>query len=389
MSAVLDDPAVIQRIFDHIDRETTDLSDVWSLVPVEHYRSPERFASERAVFHRWPTPFCPSAALPEPGSFVAREAAGTPLLAVRGKDGRVRAFRNACRHRGMRVADGSGCAKAFVCRYHGWTYGLDGHLQHVPHAHGFPGLDPAATGLVPVEVTETRGLVFVRQTHGLGDAGLEELPPLVPEHFRLVRVSEQELPVNWKLVMDGFLEGYHIRSTHRDTFYPVQFDNLTVVETFGRNHRVTFPYRTIDKLRDVPPEERRVDGRVLTFVYHLFPNVILATFPEQMKLVAVEPLAHDRMKFVVYTLTGRREDETDGMKEVERAGDFSNAGAIEDAAVALGIQRGLESGANEFFELGRFEGALTDFHRSLDDAIEACRREPAGGGARSIEVFGS
>jgi phenylpropionate dioxygenase-like ring-hydroxylating dioxygenase large terminal subunit len=375
MSAVLDDPAVIQRIFDHIDRETTDLSDVCSRVPVEHYRSAERFASERTVFRRWPTPFCPSAALPEPGSYVAREAAGTPLLAVRGKDGGIRAFRNACRHRGTQLTDGSGCAKAFVCRYHGWTYDLDGRLQHVPHEHGFPGLDKAASGLVPVEATEVGGLVFVRQEPGLEGADLTGLPPLVPPDFRLVGVAEQELPVNWKIVMDGFLEGYHIRSTHRDTFYPVQFDNLNVVETFGRNHRITFPYRSIDKLRAVPPEDRRADGRVLTFVYHLFPNVILATFPEQLKMVAVEPLAPDRMKFVIYTLTGRREHEVAGLKEVERASKFSNAGAVEDAAVALGIQRGLASGANEFFELGRFEGALTDFHRSLDEAIEASRRK--------------
>jgi phenylpropionate dioxygenase-like ring-hydroxylating dioxygenase large terminal subunit len=294
---------------------------------------------------------------------------------VRSKDGAVRAFRNACRHRGTQIADGSGCAKAFVCRYHGWTYGLDGRLQHVPHEHGFPGLDKETSGLVPVEATEASGLVFVRQEAGLEGADIAELPPLVPPDYRLVGTAETELPVNWKIVMDGFLEGYHIRSTHRDTFYPVQFDNLNVVETFGRNHRIAFPYRSIDKLRAVPPDERRADGRVLTFVYHLFPNVIVATFPEQLKVVVVEPLASDRMKFVIYTLTGRREHEADALKEVERASAFSNAGAIEDAAVALGIQRGLASGANEFFELGRFEGALTDFHRSLDETIETCRKK--------------
>ena len=61
------------------------------------------------------------------------------------------------------------------------------------------------------------------------------------------------MPANWKIVVEGFLEGYHIRSTHRETFYPVQFDNLNVVETFGRNSRIAFPYRRINKLRDVPP----------------------------------------------------------------------------------------------------------------------------------------
>src|SRR5205085_6324001 len=123
-----------------------------------------------------------SAALPESGSYVARDAAGTPIVAVRGADGRARAFRNACRHRGTPVAAGAGCEKAFVCRYHGWTYGLDGALRHVPHEYGFPGLEKESRGLVPVRTVERRGLVFVTQDDPeLSDPGLDQLPPLVPE----------------------------------------------------------------------------------------------------------------------------------------------------------------------------------------------------------------
>ncbi len=372
MTRLLDDQSIVQRIFDHIDNETTDESEVCWREPVLHYRSKERLDAEIArVFRRYPTPFCPSAALPETGSYVAREAAGTPLVAVRGKDGRARAFRNACRHRGTQVADGSGCAKAFVCRYHGWTYTLDGRLQHVPHEHGFPDLDKGALGLVPVETVEASGLVFVTQDEpGIADARLDELPPLIPPSLRVLDASEIEFPVNWKILMDAFLEGYHIRFTHRDTFYPVQFDNLNVIETFGRNHRVTFPYRTIGKLRALPPSERRVDGRVLTYVYHLFPNVVVVTFPEQMRMVAVEPLAVDRSKFVSYALTDHGDDVAGSMTEVKRATEFTNAGAIEDAMVSLSIQRGLASGANEFFEFGRFEGALSHFHRTLQAALD-------------------
>src|SRR5689334_21297336 len=119
MSALLDDAAVVARLFDHIDRGSTDTSEgVWR-EPVANYRSPERFAAERVLLQRGTSAFCPSASLPDVGSYLARSAGGTPILAVRGEDGRVRAFRNACRHRGSRVADGSGCEKAFVCRYHG------------------------------------------------------------------------------------------------------------------------------------------------------------------------------------------------------------------------------------------------------------------------------
>ncbi len=107
-----DDATVVARILDHIDRRTTDVAEAGWREPVANYRNDARFQAELTLLRRYPVPFCPSAALPEPGSYVAREAAGVPLVAVRGDDGQVRAFRNACRHRGARVVTGSGCARA-------------------------------------------------------------------------------------------------------------------------------------------------------------------------------------------------------------------------------------------------------------------------------------
>jgi phenylpropionate dioxygenase-like ring-hydroxylating dioxygenase large terminal subunit len=371
MKRLVDDRSMVQRILDHIDARTTDRSDASWREPVEHYRSEERLAVELGrVFRHHPTPFCPSAALGERGSYLARDAAGTPIVAVRGRDGRVRAFRNACRHRGMQLAEGSGCEQAFVCSYHGWTYRLDGGLRHVPHENGFPGLDKDARGLVPVHTTEHHGLVFVTQdAPARVEPSLDELPELVPRTLSVVRSSEQELPANWKILMDGFLEGYHIRATHRETFYPLQFDNLNVVETFGRNSRVTFPYRNIEKLRAVPPAMRSVDG-VLTYVYHLFPNVVVATFPTNVTMVVHEPLTVDRTRVVSFTLAAGSEHDADEQEALQRANDFVFAGAYEDAAIACAIQRSLSSGANEFFEFGRFEGAVSHFHRALQEAVE-------------------
>jgi phenylpropionate dioxygenase-like ring-hydroxylating dioxygenase large terminal subunit len=365
-----DDPSVVQRILDHIDHGTTDLSEqVWR-EPVANYRSPQRFAAEiERVLRRHPTPFCPSAALPDPGSYVARDAGGTPVLAVRGSDGQVRAFRNACRHRGTQLVAGAGCQKAFVCRYHGWTYGLDGRLRHVPHEHGFPGLDKSTRGLVPVGTAERHGVVFVTQDEPLPpDADLDGLPPLIPPGYRLIAAVEREVQVNWKILVEGFLEGYHIRSTHAETFYPVQFDNLNVIETFGRNARVTFPYRAINKLRAVPPAERSARGK-LTYVYHLFPNATVATFPASIIMSVLEPVAVDRTVFITYVLTDRTEDDVEASVAAQRGADFVNLGAAEDAAVTRSIQQGLASGANEFFEFGRFEGAIVHFHRELHQAL--------------------
>ena len=367
MTTLLDDRGVAQRVFAHIEAGTTDLSDEIWREPVANYCSEERLHAEIRVLRRAATPFCPSAALAEPGAFLAREAAGTPLVAVRGGDGVVRVFRNACRHRGMQIAAGSGCSRAFACRYHGWTYGLDGRLVHVPHEHGFPGLDRAQHGLVPVHAVEERqGLVFVTQdAGGPVDTGQGALPLILASGQRLFAQRENRVPANWKIFLEGFLEGYHIRTTHPQSFLPFGFDNLTLVEHFGRNSRVTFPFKRIQKLAAVPEAERRVDGLV-TFVYQLFPNVIVAVLSHHTAVSVLEPVSLRETRLVTYLLTNRQAETEDSAAAAARDAAFvGQTGAAEDNAVVCAIQAAIDSGANEHFTYGRFEGAIAHFHRSL------------------------
>ena len=339
--------------------------------PVANYLSAERLQAEVArVLRRTPTPFCPSAALPEIGSYVAREAAGIPLVVVRGSDGQVRAFRNACRHRGMQVASGTGCARAFVCRYHGWTYNLEGRLRHIPHEAGFPGFDKEAHPLVPVAATERFGLVFVTQDEpALGDNSLGGLERLIAPDQRLFATGERDFEVNWKIFLESFIEGYHIKSTHPESFLPYGFDNLNVIDLFGRNSRVTYPFQRIRKLAKVAPAERRVEG-LLTYVYHLFPNVLVTVLSRHTNVVILEPLGVDRTRQFTYTLTNGGGDDPEALAEARRDAEFvGNTGALEDRAVVHAIQRGLASGANEAFTFGRYESAIAHFHRTLTAAL--------------------
>jgi phenylpropionate dioxygenase-like ring-hydroxylating dioxygenase large terminal subunit len=371
MKTAMDDQSVAQRVLDHIAKGTTDMGDeVWR-EPVANYRSPERLNLEiERVLRRFPVPFCPSSALPEVGSYVAREAAGTPLVVVRGADGKVRAFRNACRHRGMQVASGSGCARAFVCRYHGWTYNLEGRLRHIPHEEGFPGFDKEAHPLVPVAAEERLGLVFVTQDQpSRGDNALDGLARLISPDQRLFGSAEREFEVNWKILLEGFIEGYHIKSTHPESFLPYGFDNLNVIDLFGRHSRVTYPFQRIKKLAKVPPEERRVEG-LLTYVYQLFPNVLITVLSRHTNVVILEPVSVDRTRQITYTLTNGGGDEPAALAEARRDAEFvGNTGAQEDRAVVQAIQRGLGSGANEAFTFGRFESAIVHFHKTLTAAL--------------------
>jgi len=370
MTTLMSDQNVARRILEHIENGTTDLGDdVWH-EPVANYRSADRWAAEVDLLRRLPIAFCPSAALAEPESYIAREAAGTPIIVVRGQDGAVRAFRNACRHRGMQVATGAGCSKAFVCRYHGWTYRLDGTLSHIPHEHGFPDLDKATHGLVPLKAVERSGLVFVAQDGDIDHGGaLDPLPDMIAPQQKIFATTESDTAANWKIVAEGFLEGYHIRSTHRDTFYPYGFDNLNVIERFGRNSRVTFPFRRIEKLAQVPPESRRVDG-LLTYVYHLFPNVMIAVLSQHTKVVILEPVSIDRTRLITFALANAGSSAGEQQEAVARDAAFvDQTGAAEDREVTCAIQRGIGSDANQVFTFGRFEAAIGHFHRSLGAAL--------------------
>ena len=297
------DAELLDHILSHIDEGTTDLGEEDWLEPVENYASQSRFDAERQLMRRLPIAYCPVAALPEPGSYVARACAGVPIVVVRDLGGTIRAFRNACRHRGMQLVEDSGCTKIFRCTYHGWAYRLDGRLEYVPHEHGFPDLDKDSNGLVPVhDVTIHSGLVFVTQDEPVGAGALESLPELLTDDQVLFDSNESVDDINWKLTAEGTLEGYHIKPTHPESFYPYGYDNLNVVEMQGPNSRVCFPFRRIEKLRDLPRENLSLD-RMVTLVNRVFPFASINRLSQHFDVTFAEPESPTRTRYFSYKLT--------------------------------------------------------------------------------------
>jgi len=367
---MLSDTQVIARIFNHIDNKTTDLGESDWYEPVQNYNSQTRFDLEQELLRRLPLPFCPLAALPQIGSYVARTAAGTPLVVVRDNDGEIKAFRNACRHRGKQIAQGAGCTKIFKCGYHGWAYRLDGKLEHIPDQHGFPNLDKSTHGLVPVTVAVKGGIVFVTQQPQLGDGALEQLPELLPANFEIFSSDDSITDINWKLNMEATLEGYHIKSTHGETFYPYGYDNLNVVETVGQNSRITFPFRRIERLRELPQQQWTAE-RMLTYVYNVFPIATVAQLSNHTVLTISEPISPTSTQFFNYKLGAVDANDSGALERAKKDAAFvADTGLQEDTAVVREIQQGLSSGANTHFTYGRFEKAIVHFHQQLNSNLE-------------------
>jgi choline monooxygenase len=378
---VADDAEIVRRILAHIDAGTTDEGEAWR-EPVENYLNPSRFTEELRLLRTMPSVFVPSATIPNPGDHAERTAFGVPLFAVRGRDRRARVFRNACRHRGFALVEQAGCSQAFVCRYHGWTYHLDGSLAHVPHEDAFPDLDPSTRGLVEVMSHEVDGLIIIGPLDadgadpqdGTGEAmawltdGIVWRDKLLPAQ-RLVYMDSTPRAMNWKVLVEQFLEGYHIKSTHKDTFFPLQYDDLNVVETFGPNSRITFPYRNIERLRERPESTWTTDARV-TYVYHLFPNVMLGTFPNLVLMIVIDPVDIDHSTITIYSMAKAEFVQQASLNApINPAGTLVARGAVEDNEMSAGVQRGLHAGANEFVEFGRHESAIGHFHATLDERL--------------------
>ena len=128
-----------------------------------YYRDPELAELEQTrIFARSWQLVAHVSQLPNPGDYLTGTAGVQPVLVLRADDGKLRAFRNVCRHRGSRLLSGSGqCGKAIRCLYHGWTYRLDGQLIGVPEGRSIADLDKSELGLFPARVETLCGLVFV------------------------------------------------------------------------------------------------------------------------------------------------------------------------------------------------------------------------------------
>lgn len=363
----LNDQEAIERIFNHIDNGTTDLgSEIWK-EPVENYYTQERFDLEIKLLRSLPIPFCPSAALNANGSYIARRASGTPLLVVRGEDGQVRAFINACRHRGMKVASGSGCKKkAFVCPYHAWSYALDGTLKNVPGQDGFPNLDNAENGLVEISAAENGGIVYVQQEGAIDNDFFKNSFNFFGAKSKLFDHGEVTDETNWKLLTETLLEGYHIKSLHKNTFYPYGLNNINIVETDGPNSRVIFPFKRIDKIREIDPIKRKLNG-VATSVFHLFPNASVSVLSKHTSLTIMEPLTPSSVKTISYLVYNDKEDgEGTTLEDAKRDAQFVNeSGQSEDREAARKIQETVTTAANTHLTFGFFEKAIVNFHKHL------------------------
>ena len=374
--------ALTRRFFAHIDGKSTDRATAVSFNTPYVYIDAEHFAREKGLlFARHPLVVGLCCKIPTPGDFLTEDFAGIPVLVTRAHDGTAHAFMNVCRHRGSRLeSDDAGCGRQkFTCPYHAWSYNLEGRLVGVPDASTFGEIPRGEYGLVPLPVDERHGLIWVRHTPRgdafdtealLGSALSAEIAAYDLSTWHHYATRRLDYAMNWKGVIDTFLEVYHFGKLHRASIASIFYDNLVLFDPFGRHLRMSAARRSIESVRD---KETQTEDLLIhmAHVYVLFPNTVLVRQGEQIETWRIYPGATpDTCRMVVSMFIPQPAQSDSARRHWDNNMSLLlNTVLNEDFPVGANIQKNFHSGAQAQVIYGRNEPALAHFHQMLRESL--------------------
>lgn len=321
-------------------------------------------ALTRAIFARSWQCLAHESQMPAPGDYVAETIAGLPVIAVRGADGVIRAFRNACRHRlSPFTEDGTGsCGAELACPYHGWRYALDGRLKSATGFGPAENFDARALSLVSLPLKLWRGFLFVALSTDAGDFDAWIAPvttrlketPLEGWHFAARR--QHDVACRWTLYVENYLEGYHVPVLHK----------ALDAEIDSAAYRVTIEDRIAIHHAPLRPE-RRDDAVYEGLWAWAWPNLGINVYQTGMMMERIWPMPDGTTRLdYLYVFADQNADHsaTFAMSDVVTA---------EDKMICEAVERNLAAGDIEQGPLSpTHENAVSHF-RSLvaDAALEA------------------
>jgi phenylpropionate dioxygenase-like ring-hydroxylating dioxygenase large terminal subunit len=345
-------------------------------LPGRFYTSPEFFELEieNILSKEW---HCLGRAdeVAQPGDYFTTRLLKESLLVVRGNDGNIRVLSNVCRHRGMRVATGTGSATRFVCPYHGWSYGRDGACTVPSSMRG-----TAACGsyrLPQFRCEIWNGFIYVNLDDNAAPLAprLPELGQLIAdyqtERMRLVHVAQEEWRTNWKCLVENFMEAYHLSVVHPRTLRPYTPTDLsrkmTSSATFT-SYAANYPVTAAGRGRGAPALS--ADERLRSTLFCVFPTHVASQAATLLASISIQPIAVDRIN-VRWTLSTYENELT--QQEIDERISLWTEVNREDREVLETLQDTLASRHATSGPLGPtdYEGTIGDFTRYLSMKIRS------------------
>lgn len=377
------DSSTQKRLMDEIATiirtKRTTISDDVMIMSTAAYKDPERQKKERELlFRRHPIVVALSMKLKEPGDFITEDVAGMPIIVVRGQDGVVRTFLNACRHRGNKLTEqASGNKKLFVCGYHAWSFDNKGVCRSVCDEAAFKEVDKSMFGLRGFPTEERHGMVWAILTPGesidiesyLGETLDAEIGGHGLESQFVFAEDVLRRDFNWKFGVDTFQEVFHVDILHKETLKGL-FSGLATLEGLGRHHRFTAiraSYPTD------PAEQEKVDSILphTSIVYSIFPNTVLIWQMDHIEVWQMFPHADrdDSCVMRIALIIPKAPDERSTRYWNRNWEILQQSVWKEDYDTMTNVQRVINSGELKEFVFGKNEAALQYYHSQVNAAL--------------------
>lgn len=294
-----------------------------------------------------------------PGDYFTADVTGERIVVTRGLDDQLRAFYNVCAHRAGPVATGKGNRKSLQCKYHGWTYDLNGRLMNAPEFDGVENWRKEDVCLTPIKVEAWGPFIFVNLD--------PESPPMVDIYgdidaeikrkgfniaaMRAFERRDYVIDCNWKVYVDNYLEGYHVPIAHPGLYRELDYEQYRV-DTFRYYSSQYAPIRPA-KSGDVQGRDRRyvrTEAEAEALYYWIFPNVMLNIYPDNMSINIILPLSHDKT-LTIFEWYFEEPGTGEGWESMQQTIAFSDEIQQEDIEICVAVQQGLQSRA---YDTGRF-----------------------------------
>ena len=356
-------------------------------IPGDRYRDSKFLALEND--HLWRSAWLYAGhldELPRAGSYKLWQRLGIPVVIVRDRAGTVRAFYNSCRHRGgpLVTQDAGQLSAGLTCHYHGWTYDLDGSLKGVRDQRDFVGLDVSCHHLIPLSCELLGNWIFVNQDPDAMDLRshlgpvYEYFSDLPLDSLRLVQQQTFPVQCHYKVLLEGFLEVYHLNAVHAGTVDRFLEYRSTHIELWNNGHSLMLTpnsregwsdpgARGMVEMTGISDLERKANPS-----FNIFPNLVTPVAPTGLPFNVIWPVSDDSSLLEVVWFAP---DWGDGPRHENWETRLANYERIigEDMQLVETIQKGVHSPAFRNMSLNYQERRIYFWHEELDRRIGSQR----------------
>jgi len=374
--------AFARRTVGHAQADTVPVADSVATFPASNYYDADRWQSEMdLVFGRVPLVAGFSCEFRNSGDYRAFELAGVPVILMRDSDMQIRAFVNACSHRGAQLVQGEGNARRLTCPYHAWVYNTEGALVGIRDHSDFGEVDFDCNGLAELGCDERAGIVWVSlaSLNGGEDIDIDTWLCGYGDYLDALEIADASFVArqsvggpNWKLAYDGYLDFYHLPILHKDTFGP-DYGNKAIYDGWGPHQRVSSPDQRMLALGELPEDEWSL-RRITSGVWTIFPHISIARFDAGVPLFMISQLMPGDTPGTSCTTQHflAAEDPSDHMETIEKQMAFLlHVVRDEDYYTGIRIGQSLATGAKDNVMFGRNEAGGQNFHGWVDKILGA------------------